>query len=169
MCPSTEATDAQIAFAAYPLQKLLRDIAENNNEGRCTFLVSHAWTEGPMMYLVYKAPPSDIIWGLVRDTRESIIDPGPWPDLDAAVKYYYLLDLEGMQPCEFSNHPGEPGTILWLGDPCEGAPNRPSDIPAAYRYTPSPGPSSVKRNQNQDQPVITEPRLGPNWLHRHAT
>ena len=161
MCPSTEATDAQIAFAAYVLQKLLRDIAENNNEGRCTFLVSHAWTEGPMMYLVYKAPPSDIIWGLVRDTRESIIDPGPWPDLDAAVKYYYLLDLEGMQPSEFSCHPGEPGTILWLGDPCEGAPNRPSDIPAAYRYTPSPGPSSVKRNQNRDQPVITEPRLGP--------
>ncbi len=25
-----------------------------------------------MMYLVYKAPPSDITWGLVRDTRRSI-------------------------------------------------------------------------------------------------
>jgi hypothetical protein len=112
MCPSTEATDGQIAFAAYVLQKLLRHIAKNNNEGRYTFLVSDAWTGGPMMYLVYKAPPSDIIWGLVRDTRESIIDPGPWPDLDAAVKYYYLLDLEGIQPSEFSCHPGEPGTIF---------------------------------------------------------
>lgn len=32
--------------------------------------------------------------GLVRDTRESIIDPSPWPSLDEAVRYYYLLDLD---------------------------------------------------------------------------
>jgi hypothetical protein len=34
------------------------------------------------MYVVYTAPPSDRTWGLARDTRDSIIDPGPWPDLD---------------------------------------------------------------------------------------
>ena len=47
-----------------------------------------------MMYLVYKAPPSEITWGLARDTRQSIINPGPWPSLDEAVLYYYLIDLE---------------------------------------------------------------------------
>ena len=95
MCPSTEATDAQREFAANVLRNLLRRIdAENPNEDRHTFLVSHAWTEGPMIYVVFTAPPSDRTWGLVRDTRTSIIDPGPWPDLDEAVLYYYLLDFE---------------------------------------------------------------------------
>jgi hypothetical protein len=113
------------------------------------------------MYLVYEAPPSDIAWGLARDTRESLIDPDPWPDLDEAVLYYYLLDLEGIQPSEFSRHPGEPGTILWLGDRQAGLPERPSDIPDEYRFTPPPGASSEKRSPVQDRPdppVINEPR-----------
>ncbi len=164
MCPSTEATDAQNAFAADVLRILLRHIAKNNNQGRYTFLVSHAWTEGPAIYLVYKAPPSDITFGLVRDTRQSIIDPGPWPDVDEAVLYYFLLDLEGIQPSEFSRHPGEPGTIVWLGDSCEGSPARASDIPDVYRYAPAPGASPAKRSQNQDQPVITQPRRYGNPL-----
>jgi hypothetical protein len=174
MCPSTEATDAQRAFAADVLRNLLRYIAEHNNEERHIFLVSHAWAEGPMMYLVYTAPPLDITWGLARDTSRSLIDPGPWPDLNEAVRYYYILDLEGarppgqlldgIQPSGFSRHPGEPGTILWLGDPCEGLPKRPSDIPEAYRYTPSTGASSAKHGRDQDQPVINEPRRYGNPL-----
>ncbi len=156
--PSTEATEQQREFAAHVLHDLLRHIAQNNDEGRHTFLVSHAWTEGPMMYLVYEAPPSDIAWGLVRDTRRSIINPSPWPDVDEAVHYYYILDLEGIQPSASSRHPGEPGTILWLGDRCEDLPEHPSDLPEAYRHTPPPEAPSAKRSPDQDPPVINEPR-----------
>jgi hypothetical protein len=164
MCRSTESTETQRQFAIDVLHNLLRRIAKNNNAGRYTFLVSHAWTEGPMMYLVYTAPPSDITWGLVRDTRESLIDPGRWPDLDEAVLYYYLLDLEGIQPTGASRHPGEPDTILWLGDCHEGLPQRPSDIPDAYRYTQCPRASSANDVVDEDQPVINEPRLYGNPL-----
>jgi len=69
------------------------------------------------IYVVFTAPPSDKTWGLVRDTRTSIIDPGPWPDLDeAALYYYYLLDFEENWPGRFSRHPEEPDTIQWFGD-----------------------------------------------------
>lgn len=87
MCPSTESTRIPDAFAAEVLQNLLHHIDIKNQEGSNPYLVSHAWTTGPMMYLVYTAPPSDITWGLARDTRESLIDPGPWPDIDEAVRY----------------------------------------------------------------------------------
>ncbi len=117
MCPSTDVAEVQREFAANVLRDLLRRIdAENSNEGRHTFLVSHAWIDGPMIYLVFTAPPSDKTWGLVRDTRTSIIDPGPWPDLDEAVSYYYLLDFEENWPGRFSRQPGEPDTIQWSGD-----------------------------------------------------
>jgi hypothetical protein len=161
MCPSTEpATSNQDQFADEVLQELLRRIAENNDEGRYTFLVSHAWTEGPTIYLVYKAPPSDIIWGLVRDTRESLIDPGPWNDFDDPALYHYLLDLEGIQPSESSSHPGEPHTILWLGDRRDNLPGRPSDIPAAHRYmAPPPKPASARLDK-QAPPVIEPRRYG---------
>jgi hypothetical protein len=163
MCPSTETANAQSEFAAEVLRKLLRRIEDENQaanpaEGHYTFLVSHAWTEGPTMYLVYKAPPSDITWGLVRDTRESIIDPSPWPDVDEAVTYYYLLDLEENWPGRWSRQPGEPDTIRWRGDRHTGLPELPSDIPDAYRYTPPPGTPSVKRNRDRDQRVVNEPR-----------
>jgi hypothetical protein len=109
MCPSTEVTEVPREFAAEVLRDLLRRIdVENSNEGRHTFLVSHAWTAGPMIYVVFIAPPSDKTWGLVRDTRTSIIGPGPWPDLDEAVSYYYLLDFEENWPGRFSRKPGEP-------------------------------------------------------------
>jgi len=73
MCPSTEVTGAQREFAADVLRKLLRRIDDENKKGRDPYLVSHAWTEGPIMYLVYKTPPSDRTWGLARDTRQSIV------------------------------------------------------------------------------------------------
>jgi hypothetical protein len=164
MCPSTEATGAQREFAADVLRNLLRRIEAENAEGRDPFLVSHAWTQGPMMYLVYKAPPSDITWGLARDTRESIIDPGPWLSVDDPALYYYLCDLEEGRMSASFRHPGDPDSILWHGFPREGLPERPSDIPEAYRYTRSPGTSPAKRRQNQDKPVITEPRRYGNPL-----
>jgi hypothetical protein len=150
MCPSTEATDAQRAFAAEVLRNLLRRIDAENAEGHDPYLVSHAWTEGTMMYLVYTAPPSDRTWGLVRDTRQSNIDPGPWPSLDEAVLYYYLLDFEENQPSSSFRRPGEPDTIWWLGFP--DLPTDPSDIPDTHRYTPSTGPSSAKHTRKQNQP-----------------
>jgi hypothetical protein len=116
MCPSTEATDAQREFAAEVLRNLLRHIDDQNGEAGDQFLVSHAWTDGPMMYLVYKAPPSDITWGLARDTRESMINPSPWQDVDEAVLYYYMLDFEEDWPGSSSHQPGEPDAIRWLGD-----------------------------------------------------
>jgi hypothetical protein len=163
MCPSTEATDPRREFAAVVLRNLLRHIDDENSKGHDPFLVSHAWTDGPMMYLVYTAPPSDRTWGLVRDTRESIIDPGPWPDLDEAVLYYYLLDFEEDQPSSSFRRPGELDKIWWFGFPREGLPERPSDIPEAYRYTPSTGASRAKHSRDHDQPV-TEPRLYGNPL-----
>ena len=59
MCPSTESTDAEREFAAEVLRNLLRHIDDQNGKARDQFLVSHAWTDGPMMYLVYTAPPAD--------------------------------------------------------------------------------------------------------------
>jgi hypothetical protein len=162
MCPSTETPDEQGAFAADVLRNLLLHINDENVEGRGPFLVSHGWTEGPVMYLVYKAPPSDITWGLVRDTRESNIEPSPWPGLDVAVRYYYLFDLyEGRVSASF-RHPGNPDTILWhgdqsYGDPCEGLPQRTSDIPEAYRYT-SPPIAVTPTRPNTDDPPEGEPR-----------
>jgi hypothetical protein len=108
MCPSTEAAGADSEFATDVLRKLLQYIAVKNNEGRYTFLISHAWTEGPMMYLVYKAPPSDITWGLARDTRESMINPSPWQNVDEAVLYYYMLDFEEDWPGSWARQPVSP-------------------------------------------------------------
>ena len=153
MCPSTEATDAQNSFAADVLRNLLRHIDAQNAKGRNLFLVSHAWNEGPTMYLVYTAPPSDITLGLVRDTRESNISPGPWSSVDEAVTYYYLTDLEeGAAPFDDS---GGPKMILWYGDPRTGLPEDPSDIPETYRYrrTPSTEASSPNMIENRISPT----------------
>lgn len=168
MCPSTESTDAQRAFAADVLRNLLLHIEAENADGHEPFLVSHAWTEGPMMYLVYMAPPSDIVWGLVRDTRESIIDPSPWPDLNEAVLYYYLCDLEENQPSAFFRRPGEPDATRWRGDRHAGLPDRLSDIPGEYRYTSPRGTSSEKQRRDQDRPVANEPRRYAHPLEQSA-
>lgn len=151
---STDATDVPGVFAADVLEELLRYITENNESGRYTFLVSHAWTEGPMMYLVYQAPPSATTWGLARDTSRSLIDPGPWASRDEAVRYYYILDLEGIQPTECGRQ-GEPETILWLGDPHVDLPGRPSDVPEQHRLTPA---SPATRPSVRGQRVVNEPR-----------
>ena len=146
------------------LRNLLRHIDSENGAGHKPFLVSHAWTDGPMMYLVYTAPPSNRTFGLARDTRNSIIDPGPWPDLDEAVLYYYLLDFEENQPSASFRRPGKPETIWWFGFPRDGLPERTSDIPEAYRHTPSKGSSPMNYGRAQDRPVNNEPRLYGNPL-----
>lgn len=106
------------------------------------------------MFLVYKAPPSDKTWGLARDTRQSIIDPGPWQSVDDPALYYFLLDFEENQPSSSSLQPGEPDTIWWFGFPREGLPEHPSDIPEAYRLTPS-----AARGRDQHGTVVNEPRM----------
>lgn len=158
MCPSTESADAQSVFAADVLRNLLHYIeVQNQVVGHHPFPISHAWTDGPIVYLVYTAPPSDRTWGLARDTRESIINPSPWPDLDEAVLYYYLLDFEENQPSSSFRRPGEPDTIWWFGFPRAGLSEHPSDVPDAYRYTPAPIPVVVKPVTALPRPVI-EPR-----------
>jgi hypothetical protein len=164
MCPSTETGDAQREFAADVLRKLLRRIDAENKNGRGPFLVSHAWIEGPMMYVVYTAPPSDRTWGLVRDTRESTVNPSSWPDSDEAALYYYLLDFEENQPSSSIRRPGEPDTIWWFGYPRESLPSSSSDIPEAFRSAPSTEASSVKPGQDQDRSVINEPHRYGNPL-----
>jgi hypothetical protein len=94
------------------------------------------------MYLAYQAPPSDRTWGLVRDTRDSIIDPGPWPGLDEAVLYYYLLDFEENQPSSSFRRSDEDDTI-WK-----------------HRCVTHTEPRLV--NDDRDQPRATEPRLDGN-------
>lgn len=115
------------------------------------------------MYLVYTAPPSNRTWGLVRDTRESVIDPGPWSDLDEAVLYYYLVDFEENQPSSSFRRSDEQDNIWWFGFPREGLPERASDIPEDYRYTPPKETPPPKHSLDQDRPV-TEPRLYGNPL-----
>lgn len=162
MPPSTEATQQQREFASRVLADLLHEIDVRNanadpdiRKGRYTFNVSHAWTEGAMIFLVYTAPPSDRIWGLARDTRRSLINPSPWNDDDDPALYYYLLDLEEKWPGQHSRTADEPDTIWWDGYPLDGLIEHPADIPENYRYIPPPpDPSWVVR----DQPVVNEPR-----------
>jgi hypothetical protein len=154
MCPSTDATDTQREFAADVLLNLLRRIDTGNSSvGRHTFAVSHAWTDGPMIYVVFTAPPSDKTWGLACDPRTSIVDPGPWPDLDEAVSYYYLLDFEENWPGAFSREPSEPDTIQWFGDVGADLPEYASDVPAAHRHTPPArepsGPEAQQRKSDE--------------------
>ncbi|KLO28373.1 hypothetical protein ABW16_13575 [Mycolicibacter heraklionensis] len=132
-----EVTEAQRRFATEVLQGLLHYIRAGKLRGPEPYCVSHAWTEGPTMYLAYKAPPSDITWGLSRDTRQSLIDPGPWLSLDEAVTYYYELGLYEDRMSASFRHPGDPTTILWSSKPGKvDLPQRVSDIPIEYRYTP---------------------------------
>lgn len=163
MCPSTDANRGGSEFAADALRNLLAHIDQQNTEGSDTFLVSHAWTDGPVMYLVYEAPPSAITWGLVRDTRESIIDPAPWPSLDVAVRYYYLLDLcESRVSAAFPHPQNDLDIIVWHGDSSPGddsserLPQRMADIPDSYRYA-CPSTSARKARPTDASPTI-EPR-----------
>ncbi|MFN3001836.1 hypothetical protein [Mycolicibacterium wolinskyi] len=159
MSRSTEATPAEREFASDVLRNLLRRIdSENQKHEQQTVLVSHAWTEGAVFYVVYDAPPSDITWGLTRDTRESIVDLGPWTDLDEAVLYYYLLDFEENWPGRFSRQPGEPDVIRWSGDLSEDLVEHPSDIPDGYRHSPSAGDTAVESEPPGQGPVTNEPR-----------
>lgn len=152
MCPSTDATAEERKFADEVLHKLLHHIDVMNGSGDGPYLVSHAWTDGAMMYLVYTQPSHDITWGLVRDTRESLIATGPWSDADDAARYYYLLDIQ--EGCATS-WPDDPSAILWCGFPVEDdLPERPSDIPDEHRHTPAPIPAAVEREQR----VVNEPR-----------
>ncbi|RUP01647.1 MAG: hypothetical protein EKK34_28005 [Mycobacterium sp.] len=158
MRPLTEFTPEEAQFARNVINDLLEYINIANSEGRPPFVVSHAWSEGPTIYLVYKAPPSDIIWGLVRDTRESLIDPAPWPDLEEAVRYYYLLDLDENRMSASFRQPGEFGTIFWRGDPQKYLPQRPTDIPEEHRFKPAAAPSPVKLKHDERHRTSDEPR-----------
>ena len=163
MRPSTNHPESEHQFAADVLQKLLRHIAiENVNNsnypqlGNHVYRVTHAWTDGPLMYLVYETPPRSIAWGLVRDTRQSLIDPGPWNEADNPALYYYLLDLEEGWSGPLSPDPGDdPEVIHWRGDQSEGLPERLSDIPDSYRHTP---PAVSAEETRQEPPPVTEPR-----------
>ena len=152
MHPSTEPSPdetpsaAECELAATVLKDLLHRIEVRNanaaahpGPGRCVFLVSHAWTDGPSIRLVYVTPPSDRTWGLARDTRRSLVDPGPWNEADNPALYYYLLDLEEDWPGAESREPDEDDDLIWWrGYPLTHLPGRLSELPANYRYTPPP-------------------------------
>jgi hypothetical protein len=169
MCPSTESVAGKDAFAANVLRDLLNHIATQNahnrdqhRAGHYVFQVSHAWTEGPMMYLVYTTPPSNITWGLVRDTTRSLIDPGPWNDNDDPALYYYLLDLEEGWPGNSTLQPGDdPDAIRWSGWPLENLPERVGDIPESYRQNLKTLPAIEVRSETS---TTTEPRRYGNPL-----
>jgi len=156
-------TNSDHSFAAKVLDELLHRIEVGNanaaadpRPGRCTFLVSNAWIDGAVMHLVYMAPPSNRIWGLVRDTRESLVNPSPWNEADDPAWYYYLLDLEENWPGGSSREPGEdPDLIWWSGDPILNLPERLSAIPESHRYAQPPqDPSWI----DHSPPVVNEPR-----------
>ncbi|WP_396907952.1 DUF120 domain-containing protein [Mycolicibacterium sp.] len=177
----TEETEEQRAFAAAVLRNLLERIAEENRDGHDICLVSHAWTTGPLIHLVYSVPPSHTIGGLVRDTRLSLIDPGPWPDLDEAVRYYYLLDLAGTQPSEPADA-DRPDVIVWAGDVIEGLPVHSAELPTEHRCNTSVNAlrptrllgrrsraNEVEPRRYADPPAATRPQPGiPAALHREG-
>lgn len=144
MSPSTDATPEELDFARNVLRRVLERIEDKNREGgRYRFLVSHAWTAGATMYLVYTAPPSDITWGLVRDTRQSIISPSSWNDVEEAALHYYLLDFEEDWPGPLSRQPDEPDTIQWSGHEHDDLPELVADIPDSHRYSPTAPPPAT--------------------------
>lgn len=156
--PTPQATEVQVRFAAAVNRGLLDYIQAGKLKGSNTYQVSHAWTEGPMLFLVYQTPPSSITCGLVSDTRRSLIDPGPWLSLEEAVRYYYLLALDENRVSASFIHPGDPTTILWSGDLGKvDLPQRVSDIPDEYRYTRAVAElqTSEDSSPSHDQP---EPR-----------
>ncbi len=161
--PDQFPTDAASELADKILHELLHRVEVGNanaaaypRPGRCTFLVSHAWTDGAVMHLVYKAPPSNRTWGLVRDTRESLINPSPWNENDDPALYYYLLDLEENWPGAESREPGENDDLIWWrGDPHTYLPAHISELPEHYRYTsPPPDPAWI----DHTPPPVVEPR-----------
>jgi hypothetical protein len=111
-----------------------------------------------MIYVVFTAPPSHKTWGLARDTRTSIIDPRPWPDLNEAVSYYYLLDIEENWPGWFSRRPGEPDTIQWRGDGDGDLPEYPSGIAESHRYATPTESASTESDSKSGGPQSEEPR-----------
>ncbi len=157
--PSTDADEPIDEFAAQVLADLLHEI-EVRNANRASlrnrvFHVSHAWIDGPTLFVVYTTPPSDRIWGLVRDTRRSLVNSGPWNDSDSPGLYYYLLDLEEGWPGNFSREPGEPEIIWWTGDFFEDLAVRADDIPDRHQYTRPPVDPAWIRHE---QPTTDEPR-----------
>ncbi len=161
--PNQNPTDADRESAATILNELLHRIEVSNanaaaypRPGRCTYLVTHAWTDGPSIRLVYTAPPSDRIWGLARDTRRSLIDPGPWNETDNPALYYYLLDLDENWPGAESREPGENDDLIWWrGYPLTHLPAHLSELPEGYRYTsPPPDPQWI----DHTPPPVVEPR-----------
>ena len=153
-------SSADTEFSEAVLRKLLQRIEKANSEERGPYLASHAWTAGPMLYVVYTAPPSDRTWGLARDTTESVVDPGPWPNDDEAARYYYLVDFEENQPSTSFRRPGDDDSIWWLGHPGDNLPERPSDLPEDARYRTVEKPSSADASQK----ARSEPRRYGNRL-----
>ena len=151
---------ADAEFAESVLRKLLQRIEKANSEGRGPYLVSHAWTTRPMLYVVYTAPPSDRTWGPARDTTESVIDSGPWPNDDEAARYYYLVDFEENQPSTHFRGPGDDDSIWWFGHPRDDLPERPSNLPEDARYRTVEKPTSADATQE----AHSEPRLYGNRL-----
>ena len=147
MCPSTDLAELQHRFADDVLQKLLRHIEVENQKhvdgqrpGGYVYRVSHAWTDGPFMYVVYRAEPLEITWGLVRDTRESLIDAGPWNDTDSPALMYFLLDFEEGWGGPLTPEAGkDPEVIRWRGDQQDSLPQLVVGLSESHHYVSTPG------------------------------
>ena len=126
-------TERRDDVAAEVLAKLLARIDDHNRNGHGPYLVSHAWTDGSSIRIVYSAPPSGRAWGLARDTTESIDDSGPWQD--EAALYYLLIDFDENQPNTSPDGAADPAVIWWFGQPHPDLPHKLSDLPDSYRYT----------------------------------
>ena len=130
-------------------------IDDHNRNGHGPYLVSHAWTDGPSIRIVYTAPPSGRAWGLARDTTESIVDPGPWQDTDEAALHYLLIDFDENQPNTSPDNSADPDVIWWFGQPQPDLPHMLSDLPDSYRYAPSARNDVVTKPKG---PFLADPR-----------
>jgi hypothetical protein len=132
--------DMQHRFAADVLDALLAQLADRNHQHwTATLAITHAWVDGAAIYVVYTTGSSTVTWGWARDTRTSLIDPGPWPDAAEAARYYRLLDFDSAAT---AMAPTARDSIQWYGDRLDDLPQQPTELRDSHRY-PDAGTSSA--------------------------
>ncbi len=151
--PAPRQVEIEVDFAALNFKDVMKPLGLLTTEDTAnTWIGTELGLEGSgrITRLVIVSP------GLVRDTRESLINPSPWNEADDPALYYYLLDLEENWPGAESREPGESDDLIWWrGDPRSGLPAHLFELSEQYGYTsPPPDPAWI----DHTQPPHVEPR-----------
>jgi hypothetical protein len=146
--------DVQHRFAADVLDALLAQLTDRNHQPwTATLAITHAWVDGAAIYVVYTTGSSNATWGWARDTRTSLIDPGPWPDATEAARYYRLLDFDSAAT---AMAPTVRDTIQWYGDRLGDLPQQPTELRDSHRHVPADVPSCTDDSQGLDPSELAD-------------